>query len=79
MATVSGQLTDAAINGGNSGGPLFNSRGELIAIINAKSIAEGVENEQQVKYCEQAGVDYLQGYFFSVPQLIVLTTVLTAT
>ena len=36
--------TDAAINGGNSGGPLFNSRGELIAIINAKSIADGVEN-----------------------------------
>ena len=36
--------TDAAINGGNSGGPMFNSRGELIAIINAKSIADGVEN-----------------------------------
>ena len=36
--------TDAAVNGGNSGGPLFNSRGELIAIVNAKSIADGVEN-----------------------------------
>ncbi|MBO5334760.1 MAG: hypothetical protein J6A87_02165, partial [Clostridia bacterium] len=33
-----------AVNGGNSGGPLFNSRGELIAIVNAKSIADGVEN-----------------------------------
>ncbi len=36
--------TDAAVNGGNSGGPLFNSRGELIAIVNGKSIADGVEN-----------------------------------
>ncbi|MBQ2740581.1 MAG: trypsin-like peptidase domain-containing protein [Clostridia bacterium] len=36
--------TDAAINGGNSGGPMFNSRGEVIAIVNAKSIAENVEN-----------------------------------
>ena len=36
--------TDAAINGGNSGGPLFDCYGKLIAIVNAKSIAEGVEN-----------------------------------
>ena len=36
--------TDAATNGGNSGGPLFDCYGKLIAIVNAKSIAEGVEN-----------------------------------
>lgn len=36
--------TDAAINGGNSGGPLFDCYGKLIAIVNAKSVAEGVEN-----------------------------------
>ena len=30
--------TTAAINGGNSGGGLFNSRGELIGIVNAKAV-----------------------------------------
>ena len=35
--------TDAAVNRGNSGGGLFNDRGELIGIVNAKTIVEGVE------------------------------------
>jgi len=35
-----------------------------------RTVAEGVENESQVTFCEQAGVDYLQGYFFSVPKLL---------
>ena len=35
--------TNAAINSGNSGGGLFNLRGELIGIVNAKYAAEGVE------------------------------------
>lgn len=35
--------TDAAINGGNSGGGLFNSKAELIGIVESKASAVGVE------------------------------------
>jgi serine protease Do len=35
--------TSAAINPGNSGGGLFNSAGELIGIVNAKSSGTGIE------------------------------------
>lgn len=36
--------TDAAINGGNSGGGLFNSSGMLIGIINSKVISDEIDN-----------------------------------
>ena len=48
--------TDAAINHGNSGGALFNAKGELIGITNAKNVSEDVDNMgyalpiTQVKY-----------------------------
>ncbi|MEG2489159.1 MAG: trypsin-like peptidase domain-containing protein, partial [Anaerorhabdus sp.] len=35
--------TNAAVNPGNSGGGLFNSRGELIGIVNAKSSGSDIE------------------------------------
>lgn len=42
-ATMNLLQTNAAINPGNSGGGLFNTYGELIGIVNAKSTGSGVE------------------------------------
>ena len=36
--------TDAAINGGNSGGGLFNTSGELVGIVNSKNESDGIDN-----------------------------------
>lgn len=46
--TIGGQVMnllqiDAAVNPGNSGGGLFNAKGELVGVINAKSSGEDVE------------------------------------
>lgn len=32
-----------------------------------KTVAEGIENQEQVDYLKQIGCDYIQGYYFSPP------------
>ena len=47
--------TDAAINSGNSGGPLCNSNGEVIGVNNMKLINDGVEGMGFASPIEEAG------------------------
>ncbi len=66
---------DTAVNGGNSGGGLFNGKGDLIGIVNAKSADTEIENigyaipsnvavavaDNIIDYCDTAGKHYKQG------------------
>ena len=71
--------TDSAINGGNSGGGLFNTKGELIGIVNAKSASAEIDNMgyalpiTQVQYVMNNLLDN-QGSI-SLAQLGIMTTV----
>lgn len=40
---------------------------EIAKLLNAKTVAEGVENIEQVKLLKEMGVDIIQGYYFSKP------------
>ncbi len=59
--------TDAAVNGGNSGGGLFNAKGELIGIVNAKMVTTSVDNigyaipSNVAKYVADNVIDYCDG------------------
>ena len=53
--TFSNIQIDAAIQTGNSGGPIINEKGNVIAVTQSKLISEGVENvafKNKVKYCK---------------------------
>lgn len=40
---------------------------QLAHIINAKIVAEGVENKLEADVCKELGCDYIQGYYYSKP------------
>lgn len=40
---------------------------ELIQFMNLKTIAEGVENIQQLEFLRKLNCDYIQGYYFAAP------------
>ncbi len=60
--------TDAAVNGGNSGGGLFNASGELIGIVNAKSAGSNTDNigyaipSNVAKYIAENIIYYCDGF-----------------
>jgi S1-C subfamily serine protease len=48
---------DAAVNGGNSGGGLFNDKGELLGIVNSKIVGDGEdENIENMSYAIPSNV-----------------------
>lgn len=40
---------------------------ELAKMMNLKTVAEGIETEQQLVRVRSLGCDYIQGYFYSKP------------
>jgi EAL domain-containing protein (putative c-di-GMP-specific phosphodiesterase class I)/DNA-binding response OmpR family regulator len=42
---------------------------ELGGKINAKTLAEGIETEEEFHTCRELGIDLLQGYYFAHPQV----------
>ncbi|HEX7828978.1 MAG TPA: EAL domain-containing protein [Thermoanaerobaculia bacterium] len=42
---------------------------ELGGKINAKTLAEGIETEEEFQVCRELGIDLLQGYYFAHPQV----------
>lgn len=40
---------------------------EMCKKLNIKTVAEGIENEKQVKFLREIACDLIQGYYFSKP------------
>lgn len=55
------------VTGHKQGSEIIRSAVEMVKKMGYKIVAEGVEEESQLKIMEQAQVDYIQGYYFSKP------------
>jgi EAL domain-containing protein (putative c-di-GMP-specific phosphodiesterase class I) len=41
---------------------------ELAGKINSKTLAEGIETQEEYETCRDLGIDLIQGYYFAHPQ-----------
>lgn len=39
----------------------------IARVLNVKTVAEGVETEEEIAVCKELGCDYIQGYYYSKP------------
>lgn len=46
---------------------LVKTLAELVKRAGSKTLVEGVESEDIVRACQQLGIDYTQGFFYSQP------------